>query len=107
MDKFDNLVKELNDLQILQTSIEWEYSIPEDMWAEHFQDNMKQLAYDLDNDDHRHYSMSTSVIKIYDRILGIRHIDLVFSEMSMVEDCYHHLKFFEMREVQTVTYEEI
>jgi len=107
MDKFDNLIKELNDFQILQTKIDWELCIPQDMWKEHFEGSYTDLASGLDEDSHRHYESSVSVIKIYDRILGIRHIDLVFSEMSMVEDCYHHLKFFEMREVQTVTYEEI
>jgi len=109
MEKFDNLVKELNDLKIHQTSIDWRECIPTELWYSLFEDgdNFEEVAYGLNDCEHRHYEESTSVIKIHGRFLGIRHVNNMFSEMSSVGDVYHHLDFFEMKEVTVTSYEEI
>ena len=104
MDKFNNLLEELNQLEIIQKSIDWEECIPEEIYLKHFKDNFKILKYNLEPDEHRHYQTSVSVINIYNRILGIRHITNVFSESSCCEDCFVTIKFFEMKEISIITY---
>lgn len=98
------LVKKLNDLKILQRSTEWEEDIPSDIYSENFQ-NTIQLATELDVDKHRWYELSTEVIKFKNEfIMGIRSVTNLYSEQSCVTDMFHTLKFFEMEEVQSITY---
>jgi len=58
-------------------------------------------------DTHRWYETSVTVIKVFDVLLGIRHISNVFSESMGYSDCYVNLEFTEMKEVKTVTYKPI
>lgn len=104
MEKFEKLLNELNELKIIQQSIDWAECLPENIWREHFENKFKQLASNLDPDTHRWYETSVSVVGIYDRILGIRHITNLFSESSSCEDCYVTIKFFEMQEVTIKSY---
>ena len=105
MEKFDELLAKLKALKITQTHFDWAEDIPEDIWKEYFDGNFKVVKRNLRVDKHRWYETSISVIKIFDRFLGIRHVSDMFSETMDVEDCYHTLEFFEMKEVQTITYE--
>ena len=105
MEKFDELLQKLNELKIIQKSMTWEEDIPEDIWKEYFMSNIKVLTCNLNPDTHRWYELSTSVISIYDRFLGVESITNLFSESSSPEDCYVTLKFFEMKEIQITSYQ--
>ena len=99
------LIKKLNDAKILQKQISWEENIPDDLWKE-LNGKYQEVASNLMVDTHRHYELSTTVIKIESTFIGIEHITNIFSESSCCEDCYHTLRFFEMEEVQTTTYKQ-
>lgn len=103
MNEFNELLKQLNDLKIIQTKMDWAENIPEDVWQKHFKE-YKPLSDGLRVDTHRWYETSISVILIHDKFLGIRHISNVFSENSSCEDCYVTMEFFEMEEVTVKSY---
>jgi len=105
MDKFDKLVKELNDLQIHQQSGDWAEDLPEEIWNEHFKDNHNFVKYGLDVDKHRWYELSTQVVEIYGRLLGVTSVTDT-SGNGDVGDNYHHLYFREMEEFTTISYKD-
>lgn len=105
--KFNELLEKLDNLKIIQKEIDWEENIPETLWNEDFNNNFTKLKNRLDVDTHRWYETSISAIKIYDKILGIRHITNLFSEESSCEDCYVTITFFEMKEVIIISYQEL
>jgi len=107
MEKFSELLEKLNSLKIIQKSMDWAECIPDEIWDQYLKDNFKELKSGINPDTHRWYETTISVIKIYDRMLGIRHISNLFSESSDCEDCYVKIEFFEMREVMAVSYEII
>lgn len=104
MEKFNELLKELQGLNIVQTSIDWAENMPDKIWDDHFKDNFKELGRGLDVDQRRHYETSVSVIEIYGKPLGIRHITNLYSESSSCEDCCVDMEFFEMEEVTIKSY---
>lgn len=98
------LVDKLNGLKISQIS-DWEESIPEDIWNEYFEGKFKVLQDDLNVCTHRWYETSITVIEIENMgIIGINSVTNVFSEQMTFSDCGETLKFFEMKEVQTISY---
>ena len=108
MKNFDELLKTLNELKITQKSMDWLEDLPNDIWEEYFKTNeIKCIKSDLDVDKHRWYETSITVYKYQDRFFGVRSVTNVFSEQSEVEDMFHTLKFFEMKEVITITYKKI
>jgi len=104
MNKFNELLEKLNGLNLIQTSIDWEECMPDEIWDEHFKGNYNPIRTGLNQDSHRWYETSISVIRIYDKLLGVKHITKLFSEMSSCEDCCVVIDFFEMEEVQVVSY---
>lgn len=107
MEKFNELVKKLQELQIIQKSIDWEENLPEEIWESYFKGNYKELKSGLDVDSRRHYETSITVIEIYEKPLGIRHITNLYSESSTCEDCYVTMEFFEMEEIIIKSYKRI
>lgn len=107
MEKFDELLKTLKELNITQEEMDWAECLPNDIWDAHFKENFKSLATNMDVDTRRHYESSVSVIEIYGKLLGIRHISNLFSESSSCEDCCVDLDFFEMKEVKVTSYEKV
>ena len=107
MQKFDELLKKLNELNIKQTSSDWAEDIPEDVWDEYFIGGYKLVANGLDVDKHRWYETCTDVIHIYGRFLGVMYVADIFSEQMNVQDCYVSIKFKEMKEVKTVKYVDL
>lgn len=105
MEKFYELIEKLNALKIIQKSMDWSENIPSEIWDEYFSKNHADVKYGLDVDTHRWYETSITVISIYGKLLGIRHISNLFSESSMCEDCFVTIHFFEMKEVQVTSYE--
>jgi len=107
-------IEHLNSLKIVQTG-PWEESIPTDIWDKYFEDFYMDLDEGLDVDKHRWYELSTSVLEFENGflghkgefILGIRHISNLYSEESSYEDMCHHLEFFEMEPIKTITYVKI
>lgn len=107
MEKFNELLEKLNGLKIIQKSMDWAECLPEEIWNEHFKGNFIQIKSGLDPDTHRWYETSISVISIYDKLLGITHISNLFSESSSCEDCFVTIDFFEMKEVQIISYKRV
>lgn len=102
IENFDDLLVVLKS-KTIQNVGDWEDDLfenfPELRKIEH-----NIVATDLFVDKHRWYETSLTVIKMFDRFLGIRHVSNVFSESMEYSDCYVNLKFFEMKEVIKTTY---
>lgn len=99
----NDIIQELNDLKILQTSLEWVEDLPEEIWLKYFEGN--QFVNDeLDVEKHRWYHLATSITKIGNQFLGVRYISEIKSELMDCGDIHHHLEFFEMLEVIKPTY---
>ncbi len=108
MDKFDELLKILQGLNITQTEGEWSENLSEDIWKKYFvPSKYKIVRTGLDVDSHRWFETSTEVIKIYGRFLGISYITNLFSESMDYEDCNVPIEFFEMKKVQSIGYVKI
>ena len=104
MEKFNELLRKLQGLDITQTNGDWAENLPVEIWEKYFKNNFKEVKKGLDVDTHRHYETSITVIEIYGRLLGIVHITNMFSEAQDYEDCYVTMEFGEMKEVQSVSY---
>lgn len=98
------IIKELNDLKILQTSGDFLEDLPEDIYEKYFKDLVDE---NLSVDKHRWYETSISVYKISEGFIGVQSITDTFSEQSEISDMFHHLRFFEMKEVTKITYEKV
>jgi tRNA uridine 5-carbamoylmethylation protein Kti12 len=64
------------------------------------------LKQELDIDKHRWYETGVSVWKLNEGFLGVRSVTNIYSESSSVEDMFWNLIFFEMEEIQTITYKK-
>lgn len=106
MENFNEMLKELNDLKIVQKTMSWEEDIPEDMWNKYFKDNIKFVKINLNPDAHRWYELSTSVVEMYNGFLGVESVTNLFSEEMSAEDCNVILKFFEMEQIQITSYKK-
>ena len=104
MEKFDELLEQLKALKLIQTKMDWAENIPQDIWDKYIDDKFETVSEDLNVDRHRHYETSITVIKIYDRLLGITHISNIYSEGNECEDCYVEMQFSEMIAIPTVAY---
>ena len=104
IEKFDELLSILKELNITQKKSTWEDEIPEDIWNEHFENNHKAVATGISISTHRWYETSIEVIEIYGRFLGIRFISNVFSESMDYEDCYETIEFMEMEAIREITF---
>ena len=107
MNDFDTLLEELNKLKIMQDSIDWEECIPDDIWESEIKGRVSPVASGLEVDTRRWYETSITVFKTRGRLMGVKHITNMFSEMGSCEDMGFTLRFFEMEEVPSVTYKEI
>ena len=100
------LVKQLNDLKIHQTSGELKEDLPEDILKKYFE-NSKQLA-ELDIDKHRWYETTLIVYEIPNLgKIGVRMITQMFSEEGEFEDCCWIFQFYEVEEIQITSYKVI
>jgi hypothetical protein len=104
MAKFDDMLKDLQNIK--EGIYDWEDGLPQFIYEKYFDDGFKKVAQGLDVDKHRWYEITTTIIKIYDRFLGIRGVTGLFSESMDIADCGVSLEFFEMREIQTTSYIE-
>lgn len=105
MSEFDKLLGELNKEKVMCFSVAALENIPEDIWKEYFNNNNGAVVEEgLDRDEHRWYCTGITVVEIFGRYLGIRHICNLHSEQMMESDCDFYCEFFEMNEVQKTTY---
>jgi hypothetical protein len=107
MKKFDELLEKLKKLNITQERGDWEENIPEEIWNEYFNDNYSCVASGLEIDTHRWYECSTEVIEIFGRYLGIHFLTNSFSESQEIRDCDVIMDFYEMEEINTVSYKKM
>lgn len=105
----EELIKQLNDLKITQTSIDWLEDLPDDIWKLYFEEDLNPtaVATGLDIDKRRWYETGVNVYEMNGEFLGVRFVQDLFSEQSSVSDIYHTLEFFEMEEIQTISYRQI
>ena len=101
------IVKQLNNLKIVQKSIDFLEDLPQDIYERFFEGN--EVDGELDVDKHRWYETSVSVFRIDDApispsYLGVRSVTDLFSEQSSVSDMFYTLEFFEMEPIITTTY---
>lgn len=100
--EFEELLNKLNKAKILQRSYDWQEDLSEDLCKE--LENAEEICSELDVDKHRWYELSTTVLKINNRFLGVEHISELYSKSSEYIDIFHTLKFFEMQEIMSPTY---
>ncbi len=104
MEKFKELLSNLEELDITQTAGDWAENLPDEIWEQYLKNNFKEVKAGLDVDTHRWYETSITVIETCGGLLGIRHITNMFSEGQGFEDCYVTLEFIEMKEVRSISY---
>lgn len=105
----EELIKELNEEKITQTSLEWVEGLSEERLDSIFgaeEQYYEPIASGLDVDKRRWYETGMSVYPIKGGYLGVRHIQDLFSEQSMASDIGWVLQFFEMEKYMVVTYKE-
>ena len=106
MSKFDELLRSLKESNQSQLDSCWEENIPNELYEAHFMDNYELVAEGLDVDTHRWFERSTVVVKIHGRFLGINLITNVFSDGASVDDVGGSVEYFEMEEVNVISYEQ-
>lgn len=104
MEKFSEMLAQLQSLNIIQKELEWQECIPENIYQNYFQDNCKFITSGLNMDERRHYEKSISVVEMYGKYLGVMHISKLYSEQSTCEDCYVTIEFFEMEPITITSY---
>lgn len=104
--QFEELLKKLQESDIKQTewAYEWIYNLPEDIQELFKQGNYKVVETEIDVCVHRWYETSITVVEVLGSLLGIRLVSKSYSETQELEDIYHFLKFYEMKEYTTISY---
>lgn len=95
------VIKELNNLKILQRSSDYQEDLPEEYYEKYFQ-NLIQAGLDVDK--HRWYETSVDVYEWEGEYFGIKHISDQYSESSSIVDHYHTLCFMEMEQKVIITF---
>ena len=104
MEKFNELLKKLQVLNITQTKGDWAENLPEDIWEDYFKASFKEVKSGLNVNTERWYETSTSVIEVCGGLLGITFITNMFSESQDYEDCFVTIEFNQMKEEKTISY---
>lgn len=99
---FDDILQKFTSLNLLQKSIDWEEDLPEELYD--LLDEMVVVADNLNIDKHRWYETCITVFQYGGRFMGVEHICDSYSENQEIADCFHHLKFFEMKQQKIETY---
>jgi hypothetical protein len=107
MRNFDELLKKLNENSVECSSCDGEENIPGVIWEDYFEnEKYKVVARELNHDEHRWFHLSTTVIEIFGRYLGIRHVSSLNSESMGVSDCSFDCEFFEMEKIPSFTFKK-
>lgn len=100
----EEIIKKLNDLKILQKSIDWREDIGEEELNNILGTKLDIIASGLNIDKHRWYEIATDVISVNGDYIGVDYVADLFSDGMSVDDVFHTLKFFPMKQVKSVTY---
>lgn len=100
----EQIIKKLNDLNITQTSIDWIEDMDDKALQEILGEAPHMVASGLYIDKHRWYELATDVFYYKGDYIGVSYVADLFSESMSVEDVFHTLKFFPMKQIKTVTY---
>ena len=95
------LIKELNDLRILQRNQWGIKDIPEE-YSKYFKNPLKRNLYLHKNEV---YDLSISVFKFENIFIGVEHISNLKINLGGFKVC-HCLKFFEMEEFNIISYKK-
>lgn len=101
MKSIKEIIEELNSLKIIQKSMDFTEDLDQDILDKYFTNCVKEL---LDVDKHRWYETSIQVYELPDGYLGVQCITDVVGESNSVEDMFWTLRFFEMDQIQVVSY---
>ena len=98
MNQFDELLKKLNDSNIIQKT---------EFCDEYRPNEMREsilIKWRTNTETHKWYETSIAVFKLHGRLLGVRHISNLLTEVSSIESINFKLEFYEMDEFKTVSY---
>ena len=95
------IIIELNNLKILQKSIEFTEDLPQYIYELYFK---HELANSIDVEKHRWYETSITVFTVPEGILGVRSVTDICGETNEVIDILHILKFLEMDSTIKIAY---
>jgi hypothetical protein len=103
MEDFDMLLEKLKSLEIIQKKGDWIEDIPQELYDTYFEPS-ETIEEETLTEKHRWYETAITVLKIFNRYLGIRYVSDLYSESMSYEDCFHTLKFFEVEPIQITSY---
>lgn len=101
-----DLIRKLNELDIIQTSFGWFEDLPDDIWEEYFKDNHQPVETGLNIDTHRWYETALNVYPVGDSFIGVQFVHNVFSESTELIDIFWTLRFYEMEPHTVTTYRQ-
>ena len=101
MKSIKEIIEELNSLKIIQKSMDFTEDLDQDILDKYFTNCVKEL---LDVDKHRWYETSIQVYELPDGFLGVRCVTDTQGESAEVQDMFWTLKFFEMDQIQVISY---
>ena len=102
MKSIKEIIEELNSLKIIQKSMDFTEDLDQDILDKYFTNNCVEELLDVDK--HRWYETSIQVYALPDGFLGVRCVTDTQGESVEVPDIFWTLEFFEMRQIETVSY---
>lgn len=102
-EEFEKLVKDLNELQIVQTDDEVKYDLLNCKYKEVFK-KAEVACLNTYLDKFRWYETSIDVFCISGFYLGVEHVCTIYQEATGLEDIDYSLNFVEMERVIQPTY---
>lgn len=99
------LIAELNALEIVENE-GLPYDLPQDV-VDKYPGLKDPIAEGIDPDEHRWYTLTTSVYDVGGEYVGVRVVGTIKSESMDRESCYNTLEFFPMKKVMAESFEAI
>lgn len=101
MSKFEELLKKLKKLEIIQSG-KWEDDIPADIFKEYFS-NYEVIDSDYDTENGVHCTFAFVLVRVLGSILGISQVKSVKYGRS-ISSIDHKLEFYKTREIKVTSY---
>lgn len=103
--EFLEFLKKLTELKLPQTTSEFEEELPEYLYSIWKTFDPEAIDFNLDLDKHRWYEIATNVYQVGDIYFGVRGATQMYSESSSWDDLCVVWEVFQMKAVETITYE--
>jgi hypothetical protein len=101
--KSEEIIKTINDLQLIQTDYAEDFEFPSEIESALSECHFIQSGIDIQ--EHRWYETSIYVYYTSEgEYFGIRYVTKLYSESSNISDIHHIIKAFPMKRIHTVTY---